>query len=171
MLHGGQSHFLDQVVEDDGNQRFILVHKTLRYPQQAGPVPKASSVTILSALKIWARNLKRDVVALWIAARDPRVAWYAKWTAGAVAAYALSPIDLIPDFIPIFGYLDDLIIVPLGIALVVRMIPAPLMADFREQALATEARPQSNVGLAFIVAVWLAAGAASAIFIWRYISI
>jgi uncharacterized membrane protein YkvA (DUF1232 family) len=127
-------------------------------------------VTVLSALKTWARNLKRDVVALWIAARDPRVPWYAKWTAGAVAAYALSPIDLIPDFIPIFGYLDDLIIVPLGIALVVRMIPAPLMIDFRAQALARQSRPQSYVGLAVIVAIWLAAGAAATIFIWRHIS-
>lgn len=84
--------------------------------------------------KQWARAIKRDVVALWIAARDPRVPWYAKATAGAVAAYALSPVDLIPDFIPIIGYLDDLIIVPLGIMAAVRMIPAALMEEFRDEA-------------------------------------
>ena len=70
-------------------------------------------MSALDRLKHWARGLKRDIVALWIAARDPRVPWYAKMAAGAVAAYALSPIDIIPDFIPVFGYLDDLIIVPL----------------------------------------------------------
>ena len=80
------------------------------------------SATIFRRLQTWAKGLKRDVVALWIAARDPRVPWHAKAAAGVVAAYALSPIDLIPDFIPIIGYLDDLIIVPIGIALVIQMI-------------------------------------------------
>ena len=80
---------------------------------------------MLEQAKKWARAIRRDVVAVWIAARDPRVPWYAKALALAVAAYALSPIDLIPDFIPVLGYLDDLIIVPLGILLVVRLIPAP----------------------------------------------
>ena len=81
-----------------------------------------------------ARTIRRDVVALWIAARDPRVPWYAKAMAGAVAGYALSPIDLIPDFIPVLGYLDDLVIVPAGILLTVRMIPARLMVEFRTEA-------------------------------------
>ncbi len=81
----------------------------------------------LQDLKAWARRIKRDVVALWLAARDSRVPVAAKVVAGIVAAYALSPIDLIPDFIPILGYLDDLILVPLGIALAVRMIPAAVM--------------------------------------------
>ena len=72
---------------------------------------------MLDRLKNWARQLKRDVVALWIAARDPRTPWLAKLVAAAVAGYALSPIDLIPDFIPVLGYLDDLLIVPAGIAL------------------------------------------------------
>ena len=88
---------------------------------------------MFATLKTWAKALKRDVVALWIAARDPRVPWYAKVLAGAVAAYALSPIDLIPDFIPVLGYLDDVLIVPAGIWLVVRLIPPPLMAEFREK--------------------------------------
>ena len=72
---------------------------------------------IVERLKVWARALKRDVLALYRSARDPRVPWYAKAVAGLVAAYALSPIDLIPDFVPVLGYLDDLIIVPIGIFL------------------------------------------------------
>src|SRR5262249_2634369 len=80
-----------------------------------------SNRSMLSALKIWAYALRRDVHAVYLAARDPRVPWYAKLLAMAVAGYALSPIDLIPDFIPVVGYLDDLIIVPLGIWLVVRL--------------------------------------------------
>jgi uncharacterized membrane protein YkvA (DUF1232 family) len=111
----------------------------------------------LQRLKDWARSLKRDVTALWLAARDPRVPWAAKAVAGAVAAYALSPIDLIPDFIPVLGYLDDLLIVPLGIALAVRLIPAETLADLRRQAEARD-RPRSLAGLGMVVAVWLAAG-------------
>ncbi|HWA19346.1 MAG TPA: YkvA family protein [Devosia sp.] len=104
--------------------------------------------------KIWARAIKRDVVALWIAARDPRTPWIAKLAAGAVAAYALSPIDLIPDFVPVLGYLDDLLIVPLGILLVIRLIPEPLMTEFRAQAAMRE-KPASPAGLAFILVLWL----------------
>ena len=89
---------------------------------------------MFEGIQRWARTIKRDVVALWLAARDPRVPWLAKVMAGLVAAYALSPIDLIPDFIPVLGYLDDLIIVPLGILAVVAMIPAPLMVEFRAEA-------------------------------------
>jgi len=108
------------------------------------------------ALRAWAGRLKRDVVALWLAARDPRTPWHAKALAGAVAAYALSPIDLIPDFIPILGWLDDLLIVPAGIWLAVRWVPPPLMAEFRERAAAT-VRPRSRTAAAVIVALWLAA--------------
>ena len=86
---------------------------------------------MLARLRAWARALKRDVHAIWLAARDPRVPWYAKMIAGCVAAYALSPIDLIPDFIPVLGYLDDLVIVPLGILLVVALIPPHIMAQHR----------------------------------------
>jgi uncharacterized membrane protein YkvA (DUF1232 family) len=104
----------------------------------------------------WARTIKRDVVALWLAARDPRVPWYAKAMAGAVAAYALSPVDLIPDFIPVLGYLDDLVIVPAGIILAVRMIPGPLMSEFRSEASRRE-RPASAAGIVAIVCIWIAA--------------
>jgi uncharacterized membrane protein YkvA (DUF1232 family) len=119
-------------------------------------------------LKSWARALKRDVAALWIAARDPRVPWYAKALAGAVAAYALSPIDLIPDFIPVLGYLDDLLIVPAGIWLVVRLIPAPLMAEFREAATSRAERPVSYVAAGVIAAIWIAAAGA---LIWAALSL
>lgn len=105
-------------------------------------------------LKLWAKSLKRDVVALWIAARSPLTPISAKVVAGLVAAYALSPIDLIPDFIPILGYLDDVLIVPLGIALAVRMIPAALMAEFRAQAVLTD-QPTNRYAAAFIVGLWL----------------
>ena len=108
-------------------------------------------------LKLWARAIRRDVVAVWLAARDPRVPWYAKIVALGVAAYALSPIDLIPDFIPVLGYLDDLILVPLGILLVIRLIPAGLMAEFRAEAARREARPRSLVAAAVFVAIWISA--------------
>jgi uncharacterized membrane protein YkvA (DUF1232 family) len=85
----------------------------------------------LQVAKSWAREVKRDVVALYLAARDPRTPLIAKLVAAGVAAYALSPIDLIPDFIPVLGYLDELVILPLGILLVVRLIPPELMAEFR----------------------------------------
>lgn len=113
----------------------------------------------------WARSIKRDVVALWLAARDPRVPWYAKLLAAAVAAYALSPIDLIPDFVPILGYLDDLVIVPAGIWAAVRLIPEPVMADLRLKASGLP-KPTSKVGLAIVAATWLAAVALTAWFVW-----
>lgn len=100
--------------------------------------------------------LRRDVVVLWIAARDRRVSLPAKLVAGMVAAYALSPIDLIPDFIPILGYLDDLIIVPLGIMLAIRLIPPDLMRAFRKQADERSNRPISRVGAVLVAALWIA---------------
>jgi uncharacterized membrane protein YkvA (DUF1232 family) len=106
-------------------------------------------------VRAWATRLKRDVVALWIAARDPRTPLAAKLVAGAVAAYALSPIDLIPDFIPILGYLDDLIIVPAGIWVALRLIPAALMIEFRAQADVKIAKPVSWAALIVILLIWL----------------
>lgn len=86
-------------------------------------------------IRAWARTVKRDAVALGLAARDPRVPWYARALAIAVVAYALSPIDLIPDFIPVLGYLDDIVIVPAGILLTIRCIPPALMTEFRATAM------------------------------------
>ena len=112
------------------------------------------------AARDWARRIKRDVVAVWFAGRDPRTPLALRLFALGIAAYALSPIDLIPDFIPVLGYLDDLLIVPLGIALVVRWLPPQVLADARGRAAAVLARPRSRWAAAFIVLVWLAAAAA-----------
>ena len=108
----------------------------------------------MEGLKAWAQALKRDVVALWLAARDPRTPLAAKLLAGAVAAYALSPIDLIPDFIPVLGLLDDVIIVPLGILAVVALIPPGIMAEHRQAAALAATRPVSRAAAAAIVIVW-----------------
>ncbi len=117
-------------------------------------------------LVAWARDVRRDVLALWIAARDKRTPLAAKLIAGSVAAYALSPIDLIPDFIPVLGYLDDLIIVPFGIAIAKRFIPAALMAEFRLAA--TQAtRPRSLAAAVIIAAIWTAAGLGLGWLVWR----
>jgi uncharacterized membrane protein YkvA (DUF1232 family) len=105
-------------------------------------------------LKDWARTIKRDVHALYLASRDPRVPWYAKAAAVAVAGYALSPIDLIPDFIPVLGYLDDVVILPLGVLLVIRLIPPDIMAEHREFATAAQERPVSPLAAAVIVLIW-----------------
>jgi len=113
---------------------------------------------MLAQMKQWARLIKRDVHAIYLASRDPRVPWHAKTLGFAVAAYALSPIDLIPDFIPVLGYLDDLIIVPLGIALVVKLIPPDVMAEHRELATAAQDRPVSMVGGAVIIVIWILVG-------------
>ena len=114
---------------------------------------------ILARLRRWAKAIKRDVVALSIAARDPRVPWPVKLAAAAIAAYALSPIDLIPDVIPILGYLDELIILPIAIVLVIRMIPSPLMAEFRAEAQRRSGRPVSRVAAAMIIGLWVAVAA------------
>ena len=112
---------------------------------------------MLSRWKDWARRVRQEVVAVWIASRDPRVPWYAKAAAILVAAYALSPIDLIPDFIPVLGYVDDLILVPLGILLVVRLVPPSLMREFRDEAARREGAPKSRAGAIAIVSLWIGA--------------
>jgi uncharacterized membrane protein YkvA (DUF1232 family) len=115
---------------------------------------------MLGGLKRWARGLVLDVHAVYLAAGDPRVPWYAKILAAAVAGYALSPIDLIPDFIPVLGYVDDLIIVPLGLWLVVSLIPAEVMAEYRIKAKQAGQRPRSRLAAVAIVAIWILSGAA-----------
>ena len=112
------------------------------------------------------RALEVEVYALWLACRDPRVPWYAKAAAGCVVAYAFSPIDLIPDFVPVLGYLDDLVLVPLGVLAVRRMMPAVVLADGRaraDEAMASGA-PRSRTAAAVIVTLWL--GAAAALAAW-----
>jgi uncharacterized membrane protein YkvA (DUF1232 family) len=106
-------------------------------------------------LKEWAGTIKRDVHAVYLAARDPRTPWYAKALALCVAGYALSPIDLIPDFIPVLGYLDDAIILPLGILAVVKLIPPGVMAEHRAAAALSELRPVNRTAAAVIVCIWV----------------
>src|SRR5690348_181698 len=111
---------------------------------------------MLDTWKKWAKNLKREVYALYFACRDPRVPWYAKALAAAVVAYAFSPIDLIPDFIPVLGYLDDLLLVPLGVMAVRAMIPPAVLEECRQKATQLESRPRNWVGAAVIILIWLA---------------
>ena len=110
----------------------------------------------LTSLRERIRALKRETLALYFAVRDPRTPLLAKLVAGVVVAYALSPIDLIPDFIPVLGYLDDLILVPLGIMLAVRLIPAEVLVAARVEAEATLLRPTNRVAAAVIVTIWIA---------------
>jgi uncharacterized membrane protein YkvA (DUF1232 family) len=118
-------------------------------------------VPVFEHMRQWARTLRRDVLTLYLAARDPRVPWYAKAVAACVAVYALSPIDLIPDFIPILGYLDDLVIVPLGIWLAIRLIPPFVLEELRQAAIARyQQRPKSWVGATIILVLWGLAGGA-----------
>jgi uncharacterized membrane protein YkvA (DUF1232 family) len=121
---------------------------------------------MLLRIKQWARAIRRDVHALYLAGRDRRTPWYAKAFALVIAAYALSPIDLIPDFIPVLGYLDELILLPLAIWLAVRMVPAEVMAEHRATALATQERPVSRGAAAAIVVLWLAAAAMLIRWLW-----
>jgi uncharacterized membrane protein YkvA (DUF1232 family) len=113
-----------------------------------------------------ARNLKRDVVAIALAVRDPRVPWYAKAVGACVVAYALSPIDLIPDFVPVIGYLDDLVLVPLGLLLMLRLIPPEILAEHRLAAASIVERPVSRVGAAAVIAIW--GLCATLLAVWAY---
>lgn len=109
-------------------------------------------------MKTWARSIKRDVVTVYFAARDPQAPMLLRIMAGLVAAYALSPIDLIPDFIPVLGYLDDLLIVPLGLLLVMRLMPEAVLNNARIKADALMARPRSWLAAASFVLIWLLLG-------------
>ena len=128
-------------------------------------------MTMMQQLKARAKALKADTYALYLAARHRDTPWYAKVFTACVAAYALSPIDLIPDFIPVLGYLDDLIIVPLGLAVAVRMVPPAVMCQCREQAREAmdSGKPVSRAGAAFIVLVWLAAIALVAFWVYEVV--
>ena len=116
------------------------------------------------AIQRWqqrARQLKTEVYALYLAYRDPRVPWYARVFAACVVAYAFSPLDLVPDFIPVLGYLDDLVLIPLGIALAIRMIPPNVLEESREKAtqVMRDGKPVNRVAAVAIIALWLALAA------------
>lgn len=126
----------------------------------------------MERLRRWARRLKTETYALYLAARDPRVPWYARVFLLALVAYALSPIDLIPDFIPVFGYLDDLVIVPLGIWLALRMVPPEVMQECRARAaeLMASGKPHSRAGAIAIVVIWLVLAGLFAVAAVRWLS-
>ncbi|MDF9391930.1 MULTISPECIES: YkvA family protein [Methylococcus] len=112
---------------------------------------------MLASLKSRARHLKAETFALYLAARHPATPWYAKLLVAGVVAYAFSPIDLIPDFVPILGYLDDLVLIPLGILLALRLIPPPVLAECRAKAaeMAVNGRPVSRAAGFVVVGIWL----------------
>jgi len=118
-----------------------------------------------------ARKLKADTYALYLACKDPRVPWYARLLAGGVVAYVCSPIDLIPDAIPIFGYLDDVVIVVLGITLVLRLIPSDIMEEHRAQARECPSpfAPANRVVAALFILIWLLAAIGVGWWIWRMV--
>ena len=126
----------------------------------------------LGEWKRWAGRLKSETHALYLAYRDPRVPWYAKLFAALVVGYAFSPIDLIPDPIPVLGYLDDLILVPLGVALAVRMIPEDVLSESRQKArdmVERGERPVSRTAAAVIVVLWLALALLGALVVVRMV--
>jgi uncharacterized membrane protein YkvA (DUF1232 family) len=123
-----------------------------------------------SRWKQQAQNLKIEVYAVYLAYRDPRLPWYARLLAACVVGYAFSPIDLIPDFIPVLGYLDDLLIVPLGIWLVLKMIPPPVMAECRarSQEVLAAGKPVNWTAAVVIVVVWLALAGLAIFLVLRF---
>ena len=112
---------------------------------------------MLNQLKLWAKKLKKQLFILYLAYKDERVSWYTKVFTACVVAYAFSPIDLIPDFIPVLGYIDDIIIVPLGIMLALKMLPISVIEDctIKAEELIQNEKPQNWVAGSIIIVVWL----------------
>ena len=123
---------------------------------------------LLEDLKQRARQLKAETFALYLAVRHPDTPWYAKLLVSAIVAYAFSPIDLIPDFIPILGYLDDLVLIPLGIALAIKLVPPPVLAECRARAqeVMMNGKSVSRVAGVVVVIIWLALAALC--IVWAY---
>jgi uncharacterized membrane protein YkvA (DUF1232 family) len=121
---------------------------------------------MMGELSRWARSVKRDTLALYLAARDPRTPWYAKALAAVVVAYALSPVDLIPDFIPVLGFVDDLLILPVGIWATIKLIPPPVMNAHRARAETLSERPVSRIAALVIITIWIAGAAALGWFLY-----
>ncbi len=123
---------------------------------------------VVERLRRWAGRLKAELYALYLAYRDPRVPLYARVFAACVVAYAFSPIDLIPDPIPVLGYLDDLVLIPLGVYLALRMVPEPVLAECREEALRViKEKPTNRAAAAVVVALWLSLAALAVFFVIR----
>lgn len=125
--------------------------------------------SVAGRLKAWARRIKRDGVTLWFAGRHPMTPWYAKALGMVVVAYALSPIDLIPDFIPVLGYLDDVLLLPALIWLAIRLVPGSVLQECRARAddwmKTSGAKPRSKAGAALVVVLWLL----GAIALWHWL--
>lgn len=115
-----------------------------------------------------AHRLRIDIHAVWLAARDPRTPWLARLLGLGLAAYALSPIDLIPDFVPVLGLLDDAVLLPLGLWLFIRLVPAPLFAEHRAAAEAASKRPVSKAGAAAILLIWLVLAGLIVLHLWNW---
>ena len=145
----------------------------MTYSFDGGRRPRFVSfvVDLAVAMRDWARAIKRDVIAVYLAARDPRTPWHARALALAVAGYALSPIDLIPDFIPVLGLIVDVVLVPLGIAMVVRLIPAHVMDESRRTAELIAVRPVSRIAVFVICGLWAALFVVGAWLAYRYLAI
>jgi len=129
------------------------------------------NVKAFERLKQKSRHLKIEIYALYLAYRDPRVPWYAKVFVAIVVGYAFSPIDLIPDFIPVLGYLDDLVLIPLGVAVALKMIPEKIMEDCREKAqeIMRQGRPVNRMAAVVVIAIWLFLAALVIVFMARLV--
>ena len=127
-------------------------------------------MALFQSIRQWASRIKRDGVTLWFAYRHPGTPWFAKALAAFVVAYALSPIDLIPDFIPVLGYVDDVLLLPALIALNIRLIPADVLHECRAQAdrwmKEQGSKPRSIAGAVIVVAIWI--GLAAGLWAWFY---
>ncbi|MGA5712165.1 YkvA family protein [Bacillus bombysepticus] len=129
---------------------------------QNKPIETEEKISIIQKMKKWARNLKKQLLVLYLAYRDERVPWYAKLFTMLVVAYAFSPIDLIPDFIPILGYLDDLILVPLGVYLALKLIPKEVLEDCKRKVeeRQTISKPKNWITGIIIITLWIL------VFVW-----
>lgn len=126
-------------------------------------------MSLFTTLKQQARALKADALALYFAARHPATPWYAKLAAFCIVAYAFSPVDLIPDFIPVLGYLDEVILLPLGIALTLKLIPDEIMRECRDRAAGVLQKPVSWLAAAIIVLIWLGLAVLSGWWLYRWL--
>jgi uncharacterized membrane protein YkvA (DUF1232 family) len=124
---------------------------------------------MFAGLKRWSRNVRRDTYAVGLIARDGRVPWYTKTLALLVAGYALSPLDIIPDFIPIVGFVDDVILVPLGILAVIKLVPPEILREHREHAERAMSLPTNRIGGTVLLCIWLAVVGFSAWLVWRFL--
>jgi uncharacterized membrane protein YkvA (DUF1232 family) len=125
---------------------------------------------IVDKIRLWARALKSEIAILEAAIRDPRTPWYAKALGVFIVAYAVSPIDLIPDFIPILGFVDDAILLPIGIWAVRRMIPSEIMSEHRASVESGKRLPPNRTAAAVIITIWVAGLAFSAWWLWRHVA-